>query len=127
MGKGEKNRDIRVIDARTFKQLSLIRCGIMPIAVKLSCDGKQTYVVSHGSGELHIIDNGSNKTTSVKVGKDCRDLTITRDGRWVYVTNRGDNTVSVVDVTGEKVVATVPVGKSPVGIAVDESTSIRSH
>ncbi len=127
MGKGEKNMDIRVIDARTFKQVSLIRCGIMPIAVKLSCDGKQTYVVSHGNGEVHIIDNVNNKTTSVKVGNDCRDLAGTVDGKWVYVTNRGDNTVSVVDVSAKKVVATVRVGKSPVGIALNESTRLRSH
>lgn len=127
MGKGEKNMDIRVIDARTFKQLSLIRCGIMPIAVKLSCDGKQTYVVSHGNGELHIIDNVNNKTTSVKVGNDCRDLAGTMDGKWVYVTNRGDNTVSVVDVSAKKVVGIVRVGKSPVGIALNESTRLRSY
>jgi len=127
MGKGEKNMDIRVIDARTFKQLSVIRRGIMPIAVKLSRDGKQTYVVSHGSGELHIIDNVNNKTTSVRVGTDCRDLAGTMDGKWVYVTNRGDNTVSVIDVSAKKVVATVRVGKSPVGIALNESTSIGSH
>jgi YVTN family beta-propeller protein len=124
MGKGEKNMDIRVIDASTFKQLSLIRCGIMPIAVKLSYDGKQTYVVSHGSGELHMIDNVNHKTTSVKVGKDCRDLVGTIDGKWVYVTNRGDHTVSVVDVSAKKVVATVRVGKSPVGIALNESTRL---
>jgi YVTN family beta-propeller protein len=126
-GKGEKNMDIRVIDAKTFKQMSLIRCGIMPIGVKLSYDGKQTYVVSHGSGELHMIDNVSHKTTSVRVGKDCRDLVGTMDGKWVYVTNRGDNTVSVVDVSAKEVVATVRVGKSPVGIALNESTRIRSR
>jgi YVTN family beta-propeller protein len=118
MGKGEMNRDIRVIDARTFAQLFQIRCGIMPIAVKFSRDGKQVYVVSHGSGELHIIDTATNKTTSVKVGRDCRDVASSKDGKWVYVSNRGDNTVSVVDVAVKKSVTTIQVGKGPVGIAL---------
>jgi len=118
MGKGEMNRDIRVIDARTFAQLFQIRCGIMPIGVKFSPDGKQTYVVSHGSGELHIIDTATNKTASVKVGRDCRDVAASKDGKCVYVSNRGDNTVSVVDVAAKKSVATIQVGKGPVGIAL---------
>ncbi len=125
MGKGEQNRDIRVIDARTFEQLLLIRCGIMPIAVKSSEDGKQAYVVSHGSGELHIIDTTTNKATSVKVGSDCRDAVSTTDGKWVYVSNRGDNTVSVVNATTKKVVATIPVGKGPIGIALKEAENVQ--
>ncbi len=127
VGKGEQNRDIRVIDARTFEQLFLIRCGIMPIAVKFSRDGKQAYVVSHGSGELHIIDTATNKATSVKVGTDCRDVVSTTDGKWVYVSNRGDNTVSVVDALAKKVIATIRVGKGPVCIALKEATGVQSR
>jgi len=118
MGKGEMNRDVRVMDARTFVELLQIRCGIMPIAVKFSRDGKQAYVVSHGSGELHIIDTATNKATSVRVGSDCRDVASSKDGKWAYVSNRGDNTVSVVDVAARKAVTTIHVGKSPVGVAL---------
>lgn len=118
IGKGEMNRDVRVIDARTFAPLLQIRCGIMPIAAKFSRDGKRAYVVSHGSGELHIIDTAANKATSVKVGNDCRDLADSKDGKWAYVSNRGDNTVSVIDVAAKKTVATIQVGKSPVGVAL---------
>lgn len=118
MGKGEMNRDVRIIDAKTFAPLLQIRCGIMPIAIKFSRDGKKAYVVSHGSGELHIIDTATHKATSVKVGSDCRDVADSKDGKWAYVSNRGNNTVSVVDVTKRKVVATIQVGKSPVGIVL---------
>ncbi len=81
MGKGEMNRDVRVIDARTFKLLSFIRCGTMPIAVKTSNDGRLVYVASHGSGELHVIDSSSNQASPMKVGTDCRDVVGSRDGR----------------------------------------------
>src|SRR5215510_8188845 len=35
-----------------------------------------------------------------------------------YVTNFGDNTVSVIDSTTNTVTATIPVGSNPVGVAV---------
>lgn len=117
-GKGEMNREVRVFDARTFAPLSQIRCGIMPIAIKFSPDGKQAYVVSHGSGELHIIDARTHKAASVKVGRDCRGVGGSRDGKWAYVSNHGDNTVSVVNVPARKTVTTIPVGRSPLGIAL---------
>jgi YVTN family beta-propeller protein len=117
-GKGEMNRDVRVMDARTFAQLLQIRCGIMPIAVKFSRDGQQAYVVSHGSSELHFIDITTNKTAFVKVGHDCRDVADSKDGKWAYVSNRGDNTVSVVDIAAKKAVATIKIGKRPLGVAL---------
>jgi len=36
----------------------------------------------------------------------------------MYVTNRGDNTLSVLDVGANVAVATVPVGSAPEGLAV---------
>src|SRR5215510_7569776 len=35
-----------------------------------------------------------------------------------YVTNSNDNTVSVIDTTTNTVIATVPVGEHPLGVAV---------
>ena len=45
-------------------------------------------------------------------------------GRWpahaqnAYITNEGDNTVSVIDTTSNVVTATIPVGSAPYGVAV---------
>ena len=39
---------------------------------------------------------------------------------FAYVTNQGDDTVSVVDLANEQVAATVPVGGEPAGIAVSQ-------
>ena len=35
-----------------------------------------------------------------------------------YITNQGDNTVSVIDINQAKVISTIKVGKAPVGVAV---------
>jgi YVTN family beta-propeller protein len=39
----------------------------------------------------------------------------------VYVTNEGDDTVSVVDGATNTVSATIPVGVAPLGVAVSET------
>lgn len=36
---------------------------------------------------------------------------------YAYITNSGDNTVSVIDISKNTVVATVPVGLEPTGVA----------
>ena len=41
-----------------------------------------------------------------------------------YITNGGSNTVSVIDTMTNKVIATIPVGSQPFGLAVTPSTSI---
>jgi len=50
----------------------------------------------------------------VHVGKDPRGVAITPDGRYVYVANYGDDTISVIDTTNNKVIDTIKVGKRPV-------------
>jgi YVTN family beta-propeller protein len=48
-------------------------------------------------------------------------VAITPDGAHVYVTNFADGTVSVLDTATNMVVATVPVGMGPVGVAITPS------
>ena len=45
---------------------------------------------------------------------------------FAYVTNQGDHTVSVVNLEQQSVIATIPVGKAPVGVAID-SLSNRAY
>jgi YVTN family beta-propeller protein len=41
---------------------------------------------------------------------------------YAYITNQGSHDVSVVDLASDRVVATVPVGRSPAGVAVSSRT-----
>ncbi|AKB28648.1 cell surface protein [Methanosarcina siciliae T4/M] len=38
---------------------------------------------------------------------------------FAYITNEGSNSISVIDVSTNKVVATIPVGSNPVGVAIN--------
>ncbi len=64
-----------------------------------------------------------NLTTTNENGTDSKLTTITvmqlvGVGPYAYITNSGDNTVSVIDTATNKVTAIVPVGNYPMGVAV---------
>ena len=43
---------------------------------------------------------------------------VTADGKTLFAANSGNNTLSVVDTTTQKVTSTIPVGKQPYGAAL---------
>ena len=54
----------------------------------------------------------------VPVGKHPAHVVVAGDGRTAYVTNGGDNTVSVVDTAAHRVIGVIAVGASPHGLRI---------
>jgi YVTN family beta-propeller protein len=65
-------------------------------------------------------------TATVPVGKWASGVAVDPGTHTVYVTNRDDDTVSVIDASTRTVTATVPLGtgpdENPAGVAVDPGT-----
>jgi YVTN family beta-propeller protein len=61
-------------------------------------------------------------TATIPVGNGPDGVAADPGAGTVYVTNSGDNTVSVIDVATGTVTATIPVGNEPVGVAADPAT-----
>lgn len=55
---------------------------------------------------------------TIRVGEAPRNLLIDNEGRKLYIVNRGDNTVSVVDKTTRRQIKVIPIGKKPYGITM---------
>lgn len=126
---------VSVLDGASFKRVATIAVGRSPHNVQVSPDGRFAWVTNeggsrkteeHGSasgdehgkggerGELWAIDRGTRTIVAqVPVGRHPARVVLTTDGRFAYVTNGGDSTVSIVDTEARKVVATVPVGAYP--------------
>ncbi|WP_328433957.1 YncE family protein [Streptomyces sp. NBC_00425] len=74
--------------------------GAMPQDVKVSPDGKLFYIADMMAHGMWIVDGATfDKPRFLHTGKGCHGLYVSRDSREMYVTNRGEGTVSVFDFT----------------------------
>ena len=98
----------------------------MPQDVRISPDGKRFYVADMHADGVHVVDGESfAKVGFIPTGVGAHGLYPSRDGRHLYVANRGSHeihgpkngsgSVSVIDFATEKVIATwgIPGGGSP--------------
>lgn len=113
---------VSVHDAASFEKLASVPVGQMPHNVQVSPDGKFAWVTNNGEpgqasgstshkganhaahgateqpGAVWIIDTSTNAVVAkVAVGMHPAHVVVTPDGSLAYVTNGGDNSVSVID------------------------------
>jgi YVTN family beta-propeller protein len=90
--------------------------GSSPQDVKTSPDGKVFYEADLKANGLYEIDGNSFKVIGfIPTGKGAHGLYVSRDSRYMYVSNRGEGSVSVVDLATRSVATkwTIPGGGSP--------------
>ena len=90
--------------------------GGMPQDVKLSPDGRVFYVADMMSNGVWVVNARSFRVVSeIHTGTGAHGLYPSRDGRYLYVTNRGEGSISVLSFATRKVVRTwrIPGGGSP--------------
>jgi YVTN family beta-propeller protein len=95
-----------------------LRGGGAPQDVKLSPDGSRFYVADQSAGGVWVIDARSlTQTGFVATGAGAHGLYASRDSRYLYVSNRAEGSVSVVDFKTGKVVRkwAIPGGSPDMG------------
>ena len=91
-----------------------------PIDVILDSKRSRIYVADSISNDICVFVGSMNmKTATIHVGDSPNALALDDARRILYVVNRGDGTVSVVDLGKERVVDTIKVGNRPWGIVID--------
>jgi YVTN family beta-propeller protein len=116
---------IDLVERKVVGYIKLSRGG-MPQDIRISPDGKRFYVADMRADGIFVIDGEAFKEVGfVKTGKGAHGLYPSRDGRKLYIANRGSNKihgdprgpggVSVMDFATEKIEATwlIPGGGSP--------------
>ena len=103
-----------------------LRRGAMPQDVKLSPDGKVFYVADMASNGLWKVDGRRLRVIGfLPTGSGAHGLYPSRDARFLYVSNRGAGTISVVSFATRKIAATwtVPGGSPDMGgVSADGKT-----
>jgi YVTN family beta-propeller protein len=90
--------------------------GAMPQDVRLSPDGRVFYVADMMGHGVHVLDGDALKEIGfIPTGKGAHGLYFSRDSKWLYVSNRDEGSVSVIDVKTRTVAQkwTIPGGGSP--------------
>jgi YVTN family beta-propeller protein len=73
------------------------------------------------ANKLAIIDVASRKVRDyLLVGTRAWNADFTSDGKALYVVNSGSDDISIIDIENEKVKKTVPVGRYPHTIRIDD-------
>lgn len=117
---------IDIVNQNYVSKITLPKGG-MPQDVKLSPDGKVFYVADMENHGMHLIDGDKFEVTGfIATGKQCHGLYISRDSKLMYISNRGEGSVSVLDLATRKLIAKwqIPGGGSPDmgGLSADGKT-----
>jgi YVTN family beta-propeller protein len=90
--------------------------GAMPQDVKISPDGSRFYVADMAADGMWVLDGDKfTEPTLLHTGKGCHGLYVGRDSREMYISNRGEGTVSVFDFARNRLTRKwrLPDGGSP--------------
>jgi YVTN family beta-propeller protein len=106
------------VDVRRERVAGLVRLepGSMPQDVKLAPDGRLFYVADLRLGGVHLVAAARPRAVGfLSTGVGAHGLYVSRDSRSLYVSNRGEGSVSVLSFATRRVVATwrLPGGGSP--------------
>jgi len=102
--------------ARVLGALRLPGSGRMPQDVKLSPDGQLMYIADQGAGGVWLLDPITFRLQGfVRTGRGAHGLVVSRDSTRLFVSNRGEGSISVLSFATRKVIATwrLPGGGSP--------------
>jgi YVTN family beta-propeller protein len=89
----------------------------LPADIARDTDGT-LYVAATGSARVGVLDSTGAVLARINVGQGPTGLAIDNSRRRLYVLNRFDETVSVVDLASRNVVINTPVGNNPEPAAV---------
>src|SRR5664279_1967194 len=100
-----ENNSLYVIDLKTKKFTHRLPLGGEGYTCILSPDRKLLYISCWGCELVKVFDTYNNQLTdSFRVGSHPNDLCLTKNGRFLFVANANDNTVSVIDLEHHKVI-----------------------
>ncbi|WP_353476471.1 YncE family protein (plasmid) [Salipiger sp. H15] len=114
------NARLWVLDAQTLAVIAELPSGAAPAGMALSPDGRLLAAAERDADRVSLYDAETlTPVRSVPVGTRPFGLGFAPDGR-LFVGNVGSNDVTVIDPGPGEVLATLPVGDRPYGVAFAE-------
>jgi len=127
------NGTVSVIDLAANVQRKSIDVGLHPSGMALNPDRTRLFVACANSDIVSVIDTNTDEVIekiSVHLQKDLpfgsapNALTISADGKYLYVANGTDNAICVVQIgTPSRVVGYIPTGWYPASVILDDEAN----
>lgn len=108
---------VTVINAATGATVKTITVGKDPVGITISADDSKAYTANEGTGDVSVIDTktlSATATIPLQVTYLLYGISITPDGKEVYVTCEANNSVTVINAVNNTVKSSVNVGLGPV-------------
>ena len=104
----KENNSLYVVDLLTKSVLQRLDLGGEGYTCLLSNDKKELYISCWGCDKLLVFDTEARKFSGeMAVGDNPNALCLAKNGRWLFVANANDNSVSVIDLRQRRVVETL--------------------
>ncbi len=113
-------RQVAAVEAAGGKVVRSMALPAMPTGLCLSPDGAKLYVTCAApQGTVQILDVASGQVQgTIAAGHYATAPVATPDGKRLYVCNRFNNNVSVIDLEARKEIARVPAVREPIAAAI---------
>jgi YVTN family beta-propeller protein len=109
---------VALIDSETFKINALLNTGREPVRVVSQQSGPLAFTGNNGDATVSVLDLASGKPlTTIAVGKGHHELQLVESANRLFVSNRTDQTLSVIDTTALNVLRTLPLSGTPSALA----------
>jgi len=118
------NRDgktVSFIDVRKLSKVKDVQVSPNPVSLALSELSKAVYAVSETDGSVAVIDERGQLRTRFKAKPGSRVLRFAPGGRYGFVLNTKESTVSIFDAASNRVLHDIEVGKAPDQIIFSDS------
>ncbi|HEY4206944.1 MAG TPA: beta-propeller fold lactonase family protein [Puia sp.] len=103
-----ENNSLYIVDLASKTIAKRVELGGEGYTCQLSRDRKELYITCWGCDKLLIFDTEQRTfSAEIPVGDNPNDICLSHNGRWLFVANSNDNSVSVIDVRQRKVVETL--------------------
>jgi YVTN family beta-propeller protein len=100
----EDNQAVIGVDTKTDKVVESFVTGQQVSHMLVpSADEKKLYVANTGPGNVTVVDRSTKAVKHLTTGLGAQGIDLSPDGRWVWVTNRAANTLSVIDTGSDTV------------------------
>lgn len=120
----ESDNSVSIIDTGTLKVVRSVRVGLRPRDVAFTADGAAVYVSGEFDASVYriAVPGGEPVVRLVQLRKEARPMAVVRDHarNRLYVSTGRGGTVAVIDLADSKLVAEIPVGTRPWGIALSK-------